>query len=133
MQSGIGLQKDDDSEIAFVVEALFSGAITIPELREWCSHVIEVSNVSDIPPYIYDLLDYDGGVAGVNRAIGFFPVSGLSSSEISALNGIAYVRGLQPFDNAAKAGVAQKALARNGHVAERFASIFPFLRTNVSP
>ena len=117
MQAKMALVKDDDSDIAFVLESLFSGAITVPELREWCSHVIATSGV-----------DYDGGVAGINKAVGFFPVSKLSSGEISALTGIAFARGLKPFDNSAKPSVARKALDRNGHVAERFRVLFPFLR-----
>lgn len=128
MQAKMALVKDDDSDIAFVLESLFSGAITVPELREWCSHVISTSGVEDVPPYIFDLLDYDGGVAGINKAVGFFPVSKLSSGEISALTGIAFARGLKPFDNSAKPSVARKALDRNGHVAERFRVLFPFLR-----
>lgn len=121
------LSKNDDETIGFVIACLFCGAIDLSELRRWATSVVAELEIAEIPPYIFELVDFDASLAKIYQLIGFVADSSLSKAEDSALYGIALQRGRDIFDMPGKARTAQAALDRNPHIRDAFNQLFPFI------
>ncbi|MEW8229304.1 MAG: hypothetical protein AB2745_03195 [Candidatus Thiodiazotropha endolucinida] len=129
MASSIGLSdltKDRSETIGFVVACLFSSAIDVSELNQWASTVIEGLDVQDIPDYIFELVEFNGPLAGVYKTIGFSPVWNRFDEEDAALYGIAVKRGREVFDMPVSPASALKSLDDHPHIKDAFNLVFPF-------
>lgn len=49
--------------------------------------------IEDIPFYIFDLADFNGGIGDIDNIVGFVSSYSLSKSKKNALTGIAFLRG----------------------------------------
>lgn len=121
------LSKNDDETIGFVTTSLFHGAIDRSELRQWATSVAAELEVEAIPPYIFDLVDFDDSLSKIYQIIGFVTDGSLSRAEYSALYGTALLRGREIFDMPIKKKTALAALDRNPHIRDAFNQIFPFI------
>lgn len=121
-----GLTKDDHDVIGFVIDASFSNVIDKAEIREWATGIISDNDVSDIPDYIFYLVDFDEAGAHIYKLIGFFCDWKGSASQSKALYGIALKRG-KDLGEACTPKAALKALEKHPEVEQRFRDTFPFI------
>lgn len=128
MAKAIGLTRDDSAEIGFVLSSLFSSAIDIDELHQWTYKLLEDHEVDDLPPYIFDLMEFEGPLAKVYKLVGFVPSWGGTEEERAALFGIAVKRKRERYEWPIPPEEALRALERNPALMERFRKTFPFLR-----
>lgn len=129
MASNIGLSdltKDESNTIGFVVACLFSSAIDLNELNQWATSIVERLDVDDIPDYIFELMEFNGPLAGVYKTIGFTPVWNRSDEEDAALYGVAVKRGKDVFDMPVPSASALQNLDDNPHIKDAFNLVFPF-------
>lgn len=124
MNRSPGLTQNDSGSIGFVVACLFAGAIDISEMREWCTKLVRARDSTELPLYVFDLLDFSGPIADVYGLIGFIPSSGLRSDQKKALSGIARLRGAIRDEWPVSRENALAALARHPELAERFRTMF---------
>jgi hypothetical protein len=120
------LTKDRSQAIGFVVACLFSSAIDVNELNQWASSVVERLDIENIPDYIFELMEFNGALAGVYKTIGFSPVWNRSDEEDAALYGIAVKRGKEVFDMPLSPASALISLDDNPHIKDTFNLVFPF-------
>lgn len=123
----LNICKEHSEDLGFVIGCLFYEAINKVEFRKWIEYAIEILPVNNIPLYIYDLVDFDDSLAKIHAVIGFVPSSGLSVEEKNALEGIAYLRGVDVYDPLNTKDEALLALKKNPRVLEKFESMFPFI------
>ncbi|MBZ2188662.1 hypothetical protein K8B33_15910 [Alcanivorax sp. JB21] len=122
-----GLTKEDSETIGFVVASLFSSAIDTGELREWAVLTVGEMDVSEMPGYLLDLMEFDGPLSSVYRIVGFDPVWNRSDDEDLALTGLAIKRNKKIYDMPASPDAIQQSLSENHEVEEMFRRIFPFI------
>lgn len=118
---------ENSETIGFVFSCVFTSAIDISELRDWCVYVINQNDVESIPPYIFDLMDFDQPLAHLYKVIGFAPVWKHTDDEADALYGIAIQRGRELFNPPVSKPSALELLRKNPSIAERFRRTFPFI------
>ena len=121
------LTKDDNHDIGFARWCLASEAISKEEFRQWILHVIEV--VDDPPPYVFDLVDFDGYLTDLVKIMPFTPDWAPTQSEISAISGIAISRGVTPYEPVNEKTCLQ-ALSENPSINDWFFRLFPFIDRN---
>ena len=85
-------------------------------------------DMSDLPPYIFELAEFDDSFSKVFGVIGFVPDLELSRRAEAALYGIAVRRGKQPFDWPVTPDVALRALLEEPDVEARFRQQFVFVQ-----
>lgn len=124
-----GLTRDDSVLIGFVLACRFAGAIDDGELRKWAEYILLSGD--EYPPYILDLVDFQGPLSHLFRVLGFAPSGGLRNLERKALHGIAYARGKQLWEEVVPQDVALAALRRCPGVVEMFRSTFPYLEFRI--
>lgn len=117
-----GLTRDDSSIIGFVLACYFAGAIDTSELQEWAERVMVAS--PNYPSYIVDLREFSGPKDKVFRLVGFTPSDGLSDTDILALSGIAFRRGIRQLDGPTEA-VSMAALSERPMMLATFVHLFP--------
>jgi len=122
-----GLNQDDSHLIGFVIAALACGAIDAKDLRTWAEAIVREHDVNDIPAYIFELCDFDGYLKDIYEVVGFVPSWECSRADESALFGIAGRRGAVPFDWPVSQQTAERALARNQQLLDKFRGVFPFI------
>lgn len=122
-----GLTKDNHDVIGFVIDALFSNAIDKAEIREWATGIIRDNEVSDIPGYIFDLIDFDEAGTHIYKLIGFVCDWKGSASQSKALYGIAVKRG-KNLGEECPPKAALNALEKHPEVEQRFRDTFPFIK-----
>lgn len=113
-------------DLGFVIDCLFSQAINLEEFRKWIEYVIEITSIEDIPLYIFDLVDFNDSKFKISNKIGFVPSSDLSEEE-NALEGMAYLRGVDVYDPSNTRDEVILVLEKNPQILERFKVIFPFI------
>ena len=121
------LSKDNSHDIGFACCCLASEAITKEEFRRWILHVIEV--VDDPPPYIFDLVDFDGFPTDIVRIMPFTPDWSPTKHEMAAISGIALSRGVNPYE-AVNEEACLQALGQSPSISEWFSNLFPFIDRN---
>jgi hypothetical protein len=127
-----GLTRDDNETIGFVVACAFSSAISMDELRQWCSDiVIRNSRIEDIPAYIFELVDFDQALMRIHEVIGFVPDRDWAEEEGYALCGIAAYRHRLAADAGLSADQAKQFLVERPYVMEKFRATFPFIALSV--
>ncbi len=84
--------KEDSDDLGFAIKCLFSQSIDLNEFKLWIEQVLCDITIEDIPFYIFDLADFDGGIADIGNIVGFVPSYSLSKSKKNALTGIAFLR-----------------------------------------
>ena len=124
-----GLSLDDSGRIGFVVAALISGAIDVPEVRRWAEHVL--GEIDEYANWI-DLIEFDDATFHICQVIGFSPSASLSAGEDSALKGIELARGRTIDTTICSQYKAIDALHRNSDLLERFRGEFPFLADTIN-
>lgn len=125
-----GLSRDDSGRIGFVVAALMSGAIDVPETRRWAEHVL--GEIDEYPNWLIDLIEFDKSPFHICQVIGFSPSASLSADEDSALKGIALARGRAIDSTICSQNKAIDALRRNSDLLDRFRREFPFLADTIN-
>jgi hypothetical protein len=115
----------DSDQIGFVVSCLFYQAINKDELHKWTYEVIK--KYDELPIYIYDLAYFDEPLFHISKVIGFVPHWPFSLEDKQALDGIAYKRGVEPYDCPLTKEEALKKLEECPHIEKKFREIFPFI------
>ncbi|MCB1053709.1 MAG: hypothetical protein KDC71_24105, partial [Acidobacteria bacterium] len=113
----------------FVLACLFSNAIDLHEFKLWVDHIIAETPFENIPPYIFDLVDFNEALFHVYRVIGFVPGCNLNEKEEAAIYGIAIARGREVYDLPVPATKAMHCLSTCEHIQHSFQAVFPFLPT----
>jgi hypothetical protein len=122
------IAKNDNHDLGFVQWCLACEAITKDEFRRWVLHVIEV--VDSPPPYIFDLIDFEGYLTDLGKIVPFTPDWSPSEQEIAAISGIALSRGVSPYEPVNEKRCL-KALSECSSVREWFAKLFPFINLSI--
>jgi len=89
--------------------------------------VVAELEVEAIPPYLFDLVDFDEPLSKIYQVVGFVADSSLSKAEESALYGIALLRGREIFDMPIKQETALATLSKNPQIRDAFNQVFPFI------
>lgn len=122
-----GMTREDSGRIGFVLSALGCEAISMEELKRWCEELLRAHEVSELPDYVLELLEFEEGIAKVFKVVGFVPDSELTQQERNALFGIAVLRGAEPMDWPVKKDAALRALEATPGLKARFRAEFPFI------
>ncbi|OCG78420.1 hypothetical protein A9G42_03120 [Gilliamella sp. Nev6-6] len=125
----LGLVKGNDQTIGFVYYCLLCGVINMDEVNRWAEKVIGENEVSDLPDYIFDVIDFKGEVRELERLIGFFPNWRCTKAQDRAVYGIAVKRGekLSQDDVSFNEEQALEALKKHPEVEKLFRETFPFI------
>jgi hypothetical protein len=125
----LGLVKGNDQTIGFVYSCLLSGIINMDDVNRWAEKVIGENEVSDLPDYIFDVIDFKGEVRELERLIGFFPNWRCTKAQDRAVYGIAVKRGekLSQDDVSFNEEQALEALKKHPEVEKLFRETFPFI------
>lgn len=123
------LSNEMETEFAFVLSALYSGAIKFDEFKEYLYLFIKQHNSEDIPLFIWDLIDMDKDqVAYIYNVIGYTLISRLNKQENLALYGIAIQRFGSSFEiEKSNEHYVVKALDNNPNILSDFKETFPFI------
>lgn len=89
--------KEDSDDLEFAIKCLFSQSIDLNEFKLWIEQVIRDMPIEDIPFYIFDLADFNGGIGDIDNIVGFVSSYSLSKSKKNALTGIAFLRGMDVY------------------------------------
>ena len=130
------LTKNDGQDIRLAFSGL-GCAITWEEFQEWLDHVVMVSDIDDLPSYIFDLLGCKspGEIwerPGPGGVFGFIPFEDLEDDEQAVFSGIGYARNRPgipvihkgDFQRIVIREEAAAALARHPYVLEWFERFF---------
>lgn len=118
--------KEDGEDLGFVLDCLYSGAISFDEFKEWLYLVIE--RTDEVPFYVFDILDLKNKFDFKPLiTIGFVPHWDHTEKESDAINAIAYKRRPDYVSDAVSREEALKALEANPHIENRFRESFPFI------
>ena len=80
------------------------------------------------PSYIFDMLDVEQrGDFKPNKIMGWTPISGVSKSEMDALTGIGFLRGICDFEDIVSRTNAIERLRTDDVLFSRVKAFFPFL------
>lgn len=120
-----GLTKEDSARIGFVVDCVFSGALSMAELREWALGVY--GEPGEPPLYFLELIEFDQTANHLHRCLGFVPSGPFTERVGRAIWGIAAKRGRLPADCAITREHALEILARHPEVEECYRQEFPFI------
>ncbi|OCG64702.1 hypothetical protein [Gilliamella sp. Fer4-1] len=125
----LGLVKGNDQTIGFVYYCLLCGVINMDEVNRWAEKVIGENEVSDLPDYIFDLIDLKGTIRDLQRLIDFFPNWRCTKAQRKAIYGIAVKRGekLSQDDVSFNEEQALEALKKHPEVEKLFRETFPFI------
>ncbi|MWP62388.1 hypothetical protein [Gilliamella sp. Pas-s25] len=125
----LGLVKGNDQTIGFVYVCLLSGVINMDEVNRWAEKVIGENEVSDLPDYIFDVIDFKGIVTELERLIGFFPSWKCTKEQDRAVYGIRVRRGrkLRKDDVSFNEEQALEALKKHPEIEKLFRETFPFV------
>ncbi|OCG39205.1 hypothetical protein A9G29_09375 [Gilliamella sp. Fer2-1] len=125
----LGLVKGNDQTIGFVYSCLLSSVINMDEVTRWAEKVIGENEVSDLPDYIFDLIDFKGGVSDLRRLLDFSPNWRCTKEQDRAVYGIAVKRGekLSQDDVSFNEEQALEALKKHPEVEKLFRETFPFI------
>ncbi|OCG50504.1 hypothetical protein A9G35_00570 [Gilliamella sp. Choc5-1] len=125
----LGLVKGNDQTIGFVYVCLLSGVINMDEVNRWAEKVIGENEVSDLPDYIFDVIDFKGIVTELERLIGFFPHWKRTKAQDRAVYGLAVKRGekLSQDDVSFNEEQALEALKKHPEIEKLFRETFPFI------
>jgi hypothetical protein len=123
-----GMTREDSERIGFVLSALGCEAITTKELRHWCKELIRMHELSELPDYVLELLEFEESFAKVFKVVGFVPDGGLKQQDRNALFGIAVLRGVAPMDWPVKKDAALRALEVSPRLKAKFCAEFPFVK-----
>ena len=119
--------KEDSDDLEFAIKCLFSQSIDLNEFKLWIEQVIRDMPIEDIPFYIFDLADFDGGIGDIDNIVGFVSSYSLSKSKKNALTGIAFLRGIDVYDPPVSKEKALKALKKHPEIYHKFKRFFPFV------
>ena len=125
----LGLVKGNDQTIGFVVCCLLCGVINMDEVNRWAEKVIGENEVSDLPDYIFDLIDFNGTITELDRLLGFFPYWRRTKAQGRAVYGIAVKRGekLSQDDVSFNEEQSLEALKKHPEIEKLFRETFPFI------
>ncbi|HFC3723329.1 TPA: hypothetical protein ACFI55_000684 [Neisseria gonorrhoeae] len=119
--------KEDSDDLGFAIKCLFSQSIDLNEFKLWIEQVIRDIPIEDIPFYIFDLADFNGGIGDIDNIVGFVSSYSLSKSKKNALTGIAFLRGIDVYDPPISKEKALKALKKHPEIYHKFKRFFPFV------
>ncbi|CFB81093.1 TPA: hypothetical protein ACFK0C_03650 [Neisseria gonorrhoeae] len=119
--------KEDSDDLGFAIKCLFSQSIDLNEFKLWIEQVIRDMPIEDIPFYIFDLADFNGGIGDIDNIVGFVSSYSLSKSKKNALTGIAFLRGIDVYDPPVSKEKALKALKKHPEIYHKFKRFFPFV------
>ncbi|AZG22193.1 TPA: hypothetical protein WLE37_000466 [Neisseria gonorrhoeae] len=119
--------KEDSDDLEFAIKCLFSQSIDLNEFKLWIEQVIRDMPIEDIPFYIFDLADFNGGIGDIDNIVGFVSSYSLSKSKKNALTGIAFLRGIDVYDPPISKEKALKALKKHPEIYHKFKRFFPFV------
>ncbi|MFC7422147.1 hypothetical protein ACFQNF_20010 [Iodobacter arcticus] len=121
------ITKEKNKDIGFVIQCLFTSAISVDELKQWAAYVMEILPDNERPDYILDLLDFDQPIMNVFNVLGFVPSWECSDEEDLALYGIAIERGRPVYDVPGTIADAKEALLALPNVRMLYEKNFPFI------
>jgi len=119
--------KEDSDDLGFAIKCLFSQSIDLNEFKLWIEQVIRDMPIEDIPFYIFDLADFNGGIGDIDNIVGFVSSYSLSKSKKNALTGIAFLRGIDVYDPPVSKEKALKTLKKHPEIYHKFKRFFPFV------
>ncbi|HGO6493859.1 TPA: hypothetical protein ACLULX_000948 [Neisseria gonorrhoeae] len=119
--------KENSDDLGFAIKCLFSQSIDLNEFKLWIEQVIRDMPIEDIPFYIFDLADFNGGIGDIDNIVGFVSSYSLSKSKKNALTGIAFLRGIDVYDPPISKEKALKALKKHPEIYHKFKRFFPFV------
>lgn len=127
MENKVKLTRESSEDIGFVKSCFIKGAITNNEFNKWIEYVVTNYEVSELPLYIFDLIDFKGSFYELIKIIGFTPDPMLTEDEDNAIYGIAIKRFGDSLDIPISRDNALKALEQNPLILNRFKVTFPFI------
>ena len=120
------LTKNDSSDIGFALDCLLCGAIQFKEFKEWLYFVID--QVDEPPAYIFDMLDVKLRVDfKPHRIMGWNASGSLSDTELDALEGMGFLRGIRDFEDRITREDAIEKFMRNSSFHSKLKGFFPFM------
>lgn len=125
-----GLLRKDSGRIGFVIAALMSGAIDVPEVRKWAELIL--TNSEGYPLWLIDLIEFDQTPSHIYETIGFSPSESPSASESRALLGIALARNRAIDTTTCSQHKAIDELRRHPELLAQFKEEFPFLADSIN-
>ena len=125
----LGLVKGNDQTIGFVYVCLLSGVINMDEVNRWAEKVIGENEVSDLPDYIFYVIDLKGTIREFQKLIDFFPCWECTKEQRMAVYGIRVRRGrkLRKDDVSFNEEQALEALKKHPEIEKLFRETFPFI------
>ena len=120
--------RNNNEDLGFALNCLFNQAISLKEFREWLEIVIEDNDISNVPSYIFELLDFGGKLFELNNIIGFTSDYEPSEKDEKAVIGIAFLRNTDVYDVDIDKAEAIKALKANNDIYQKFVKFFPFVK-----
>lgn len=110
-------------EISFATVCILSQALSYEEFRFWVEEKIRYT--ANLPHTFFDLLEIGESPKLLFLYTGNLAVS-YTDSQYLAIDGIAYLRGITPYEKPSKVD-AKEALRRNFGILERYQEMFPFV------
>jgi hypothetical protein len=123
------LTRENPEDIGIATTSLILGIITLQEFKEWAYFVIEHS-MGDVPNYIYDIIElsdkYDYTLH-VDKYVGFWPAWDATDLQLSALQGLGFIRFSNFFSDAIGKEDALKAFKECPEVIATFKKFFQLI------
>jgi hypothetical protein len=125
----LGLVKGNEQTIGFVYYCLLCGVINMDEVNRWAEKVIGENEVSDLPDYIFYVIDLKGTINELERLLGFFPCWRCTKEQRKAIYGLAVKRRekLSQDDVSFNEEQALEALKKHPEIEKLFRETFPFI------
>lgn len=125
------IDKDKHTDLNFALGCLYCDAVSLFEFKKWAELVIQTSDVSELPYYIYDILDFNEPLFHLTKLIGFDLINDLSKEEEYSIYGIAFLRNNNIYDPPINKNEAVSYVTQNRHILERFHKFFPFIEGKI--
>lgn len=123
--------KHESSDLSFALSCLFNEAITLQEFRQWVELVISSANISNLPSFVFDLLEFNDDIFKIYDTIGFVPDKEVTLEEENAIIGLAFIRNKSLYDSPITEKTAINALKNQPLIKSRFENTFPFIDTQL--
>lgn len=121
------IYKDDNSDLNFALACIYCQAIDLDEFKQWIDNIIIDTDIELLPPYLFELLDFNLPLFHITKVIGFTVYNDLTIQEEYALYGIAYLRKNDLYDPPINKISAIEYLRKKPKISKKFKKFFPFL------
>lgn len=123
------ITREDSDDLGFVIDCLYSHAITMDEFNEWITRL--TADHDDLPLFVFDLIDFTDEdrlkLSHWQTYGGFVPYWQATESETAALVGIGVRRFGEVESDFCTRDEALVSLSRHPTIVDRFHETFPFV------